>query len=245
MAGRRPWAERLTTLPYDLRMLSRPLAALAAIAVLSSLAACSGDDEGATGTDPSTAEGATGVTCDYTEEGTPAAKDVDAPPEEATVSGDVPVTITTGLGEIAATLDADATPCTVNSFVSLAEQGYFDATECHRLTTAGILVLQCGDPTATGSGGPGYSFADELSGKETYPAGTLAMANAGPDTNGSQFFVVYGDTQLPASYTVFGTVDDAGVKLVEEVAAEGTDSANGPGDGAPNQAVEIETVTVG
>jgi len=156
----------------------------------------------------------------------------------------VSVTVTTGLGDIAATLDADATPCTVNSFVSLAEQGYFDATECHRLTTAGIFVLQCGDPTATGSGGPGYSFEDELSGEETYPAGTLAMANAGPNTNGSQFFIVYGDTPLPASYTVFGTVDEAGVKLVEGVAEEGTDNANAQGDGAPNQAVEIESVTV-
>ena len=230
-------------------MLTRPLAALAALAALSSLAACSGDDEGSTATDPSTseptAEGGTGVACDYAEGGAPAAKDVEPPPEEATVSGDVSVTITTGLGDIAATLDADATPCTVNSFVSLAEQGYFDATECHRLTTAGILVLQCGDPTATGSGGPGYSFPDELTGEEAYPAGTLAMANAGPDTNGSQFFIVYGDTQLPPAYTVFGTVDEAGVKLVEEVAAEGTDNENGQGDGAPNKAVEIESVSVG
>ena len=228
-------------------MLSRPLAALAAIAALSSLAACSGDDEGGTATDPSTSEPAsagTGIDCEYVEGGAPAAKEVEAPPAEATVSGDVSVTVTTGLGDIAATLDADATPCTVNSFVSLAEQGYFDATECHRLTTAGIFVLQCGDPTATGSGGPGYSFEDELSGEETYPAGTLAMANAGPNTNGSQFFIVYGDTPLPASYTVFGTVDEAGVKLVEGVAEEGTDNANAQGDGAPNQAVEIESVTV-
>ncbi len=229
-------------------MLSRPLAALAAIAALSTLAACSGDDEGSTATDPNTSEAAasgTGVECEYAEGGAPAAKDVDLPPAEATVSGDVAVTITTGLGDIAATLDADATPCTVNSFVSLAEQGYFDSTECHRLTTAGILVLQCGDPTATGSGGPGYSFEDELTGEESYPAGTLAMANAGPNTNGSQFFIVYGDTQLPAAYTVFGTVDDAAVQLVEGVAQEGTDNRNGQGDGAPNQAVEIETVTVG
>jgi len=227
-------------------MLSRPLAAFAAIAALSSLAACSGDD-GDTATDPSTSTPAagTGVECEYAEGGAPAAKEVDLPPTEATVSGDVSVTITTGLGDIAATLDADATPCTVNSFVSLAEQGYFDATSCHRLTTAGILVLQCGDPTATGSGGPGYSFEDELTGEESYPAGTLAMANAGPNTNGSQFFIVYGDTQLPPSYTVFGTVDDAAVKLVEGVAAEGTDNRNGQGDGAPNQAVGIESVTVG
>jgi len=228
-------------------MLSRPLAALAAIAALSSLAACSGDD-GSTATDPSPSEsasGGTGVECEYAEGDAPAATDVDLPPAEATVSGDVSVTITTGLGDIAATLDADATPCTVNSFVSLAEQGYFDATQCHRLTTAGIFVLQCGDPTATGSGGPGYSFEDELTGEESYPAGTLAMANAGPNTNGSQFFIVYADTQLPPAYTVFGTIDEAAVKLVEDVAKEGTDNGNGQGDGAPNQSVEIESVTVG
>ena len=96
--------------------------------------------------------------------------------------------------------------------MSLAEQGYFDDTTCHRLTTQGIFVLQCGDPTATGGGGPGYSFEDELDGAEKYPAGTIAMANAGPDTNGSQFFLVYEDTELPPSYTTFGTIDDAGLE---------------------------------
>ena len=234
-------------------MLSRPLAALAALACLSSLAACGNERDGSTASDPasdsssaspSSTPSGTGVACEYVTGGAPAAKEVDLPPADATVSGDVPVTITTGLGDIGATLDADATPCTVNSFVSLAEQGYFDATQCHRLTTGGIFVLQCGDPTATGSGGPGYSFADELTGKEQYPAGTLAMANAGPDTNGSQFFIVYDDTQLSPDYTVFGTVDDAGLSLVQDVAEQGTDDANGPGDGAPNQAVEIESVTV-
>ena len=105
--------------------------------------------------------------------------------------------------------------------MSLAEQGYFDDTTCHRLTTKGIFVLQCGDPTATGSGGPGYSFEDELDGSEKYPAGTIAMANAGPDTNGSQFFLVYEDTELPPSYTTFGTIDDAGLDVVEEVADAG------------------------
>jgi len=132
----------------------------------------------------------------------------------------------------------------VNSFVSLAEQGYLDDTTCHRLTTAasGISVLQCGDPTGTGMGGPGYSFADELSGSEKYPAGTLAMANAGPDTNGSQFFIVYGDTPLPPAYTVFGTVDDDGLKVVEEIAAKGAE--NGAPDGPPAEPVNIETATV-
>jgi peptidyl-prolyl cis-trans isomerase B (cyclophilin B) len=224
-------------------MLTRSLAALTVIA-LSTLTACSGDDDGDTATDPSSqSQAASGVSCDYTTTGQ-AAKDVEPPPSEAAVSGDVDVTIATGVGDLAATLDADATPCTVNSFVSLAEQGYFDGTSCHRLTTGGIFVLQCGDPTGTGMGGPGYQFDDELSGEETYPAGTLAMANAGPGTNGSQFFIVYADTQLPAAYTVFGTVDDASVKIVEDVAEKGTDDANGPGDGAPKQAVDIESVTV-
>ena len=139
------------------------------------------------------------------------------------------------------TLDAEGAPCTVNSFLSLAEQEYFDDTDCHRLTTEGIFVLQCGDPTGTGSGGPGYSFADELDGSETYPAGTLAMANAGPDTNGSQFFVVYDDSSLPADYTVFGALDEASTKTVADIAEKGTDS--GASDGAPKEKVTIESVS--
>ena len=104
-------------------------------------------------------------------------------------------------------------------------------------------MLQCGDPTGTGTGGPGYSFADELAGDETYPAGTLAMANAGPDTNGSQFFIVYDDTPLPASYTVFGTIDDAGLEVVRTVAQAGSDETFGQGDGAPVTPVTIESVS--
>ena len=101
----------------------------------------------------------------------------------------------------------------MNSFVSLAEQGFYDDTPCPRIgDQEGFGILQCGDPTGTGAGGAGYSFADELSGDETYPAGTLAMANAGPDTNGSQFFLVFRDSQFPPSYTVFGTIDEAGLR---------------------------------
>jgi peptidyl-prolyl cis-trans isomerase B (cyclophilin B) len=110
------------------------------------------------------------------------------------------------------------------------------------MTTAGIFVLQCGDPSGTGAGGPGYSFADELDGSETYGPGTLAMANAGPDTNGSQFFIVYADSPLPAAYAVFGAVDDAAVKTVEDVAKKGVDSETG--DGAPNKEVTIQSVSV-
>jgi peptidyl-prolyl cis-trans isomerase B (cyclophilin B) len=218
---------------------SSVLAALAAVVAGTVLAGCS-DDSSDVARDPAPTREGTGQICSYTSDGQPA-KDVDLPPEDATVSGDVPVVVESSAGDIAATLDADATPCTVNSFVSLADQGYFDGTTCHRLTTQGIYVLQCGDPTASGAGGPGYSFEDELSGKETYPAGTLAMANAGPDTNGSQFFIVYEDSQLPPSYAVFGHVDDAGLKVVREIAEKGTKT--GAPDGPPKEPVEIDSVT--
>lgn len=225
-------------------MRSRPLAAVGGLLVVAALtlSGCSGSDDGSTASDTAPT---TGTTCSYTEAGSTAAKEVDPPPATATATGQVPVTISTSVGDITAELDADTTPCTVSSFVSLAEQGYFDDTSCHRLTTAGIFVLQCGDPTGSGSGGPGYSFPDELSGKETYPAGTLAMANAGADTNGSQFFIVYGDTALPPSYTVFGQIDDAGVQVVTDVAEAGTDDAFGSGDGHPTTPVDITKVTVG
>ena len=227
-------------------MLPRPLATLAALAVLAlpALAGC-GDDSSDTATD-SSSPAANGPACTYTSDGQPAAKDVEPPPDRATVSGEVAVTAETSAGRIDMTLDADAAPCTVNSFVSLAEQGYFDGTSCHRLTTAGIHVLQCGDPTATGLGGPGYSIEDEYTGQETYPAGTIAMARTrAPDSGGSQFFLVHGDTPLPPEYTVFGTVSAEGLKVVQEVAEGGTDDANGPGDGHPMTPVDIESVTVG
>jgi peptidyl-prolyl cis-trans isomerase B (cyclophilin B) len=224
-------------------MLKRPssvLAALVTLVAVSALAGCS-DDSSDTARDTTPTRDATGPACTYTEDGQAPAKKVDLPPDHAAVGGDESVTITTNAGEINATLDADTTPCTVNSFVSLADQGYFDDTTCHRLTTQGIFVLQCGDPAGTGMGGPGYTFPDELSGKETYPAGTLAMANAGPNTNGSQFFIVYGDTQLPPSYAVFGQVDEDGLKVVKDIAAKGTET--GDPDGAPKEPVEIQSVT--
>jgi peptidyl-prolyl cis-trans isomerase B (cyclophilin B) len=226
-------------------MLTRSRAALAGLAVIASiaLAGCGGDSDSDVATDTPSAS-PTGPACDYPADAQDAAKEVNPPPDHAAVSGDVAATMETSAGDIGLILDADAAPCTVNSFVSLAEQGYFDGTTCHRLTTtdAGIFVLQCGDPTGTGMGGPGYSFDDELTGKETYPAGTLAMANAGPNTNGSQFFIVYDDTPLPPSYTVFGTVDDAGLQVVRDVADKGT--VDGGPDGAPKTPVDIESVTV-
>ncbi|MFG6475660.1 peptidylprolyl isomerase [Microbacterium sp. P06] len=177
--------------------------------------------------------------CSYVSDGQ-AAREAELPPTEP--AGVAAVTLETSAGEIAVSLETERTPCTVGSFVSLAEQGYFDETQCHRLTTSGIYVLQCGDPSGTGTGGPGYSFGDEVDGSETYPAGTVAMANAGPDTNGSQFFLVYEDSQLPPSYTVFGQMDDAGLEVVREIAAVGAEG--GAGDGAPATPVTITGVAI-
>ena len=200
------------------------------------LAGCADEEPIPAGDDSS---GASDGPCAYVEEGS-AARDAELPP--STPEPAESLTIATNRGDLGVTLRTEDTPCTAGSFTSLAEQGYFDDTPCHRLVTSGIHVLQCGDPSGTGRGGPGYRFDDELTGDETYPAGTLAMANSGADTNGSQFFVVYRDTQLPPAYTVFGQVDDAGLAVVEEVAAAGSDDSNAPGDGAPVEEVVIESV---
>ncbi|CAB4721704.1 unannotated protein [freshwater metagenome] len=246
------------------RSVARPLAAVAVIAVLSTLAACGSEDDGDVAADPtpSSATSSPSEPTDSSSSGTfsppadgdcayvaggEAAKDVELPSADPTEDGEVPVTIETNIGDLAVTLDAGRAPCTVNSFLSLAEQGYFDDTTCHRLTTDGFYVLQCGDPTGTGMGGPGYTIPDELQGDEDYSAGTLAMAKtAYPNSGGSQFFIVYGDSGvLPPDYTEFGSLDDASIKLIEKAAADGTDDANGPGDGHPNTAVDISGVKVG
>jgi peptidyl-prolyl cis-trans isomerase B (cyclophilin B) len=188
------------------------------------------------------------VTCDYADAPQGKTGDASKPPASPDVQGQVSVSMTTSIGTLAATLDAAKAPCTVNSFVSLAKQGYFDKSPCHRLTTAasGIFVLQCGDPTGTGTGGPGYTVPDELSGKETYGPGTLAMANSSqPNTGGSQFFIVYQQTPLPPKYTVFGQLDAAGLKDVQKMAKQGSDDAFGDGDGHPKVPVTIQSVTVG
>ena len=125
-------------------------------------------------------------------------------------------------------------PCTTFSYRFLASRGYFNNTHCHRLTTQGIFVLQCGDPTGTGAGAPGYSFNDENLAGAAYTTGTVAMANAGPDTNGSQFFFTWKNSPIPPDYTPFGTVV-GGMNVLQKIAAAGDDSQNGPGDGYPNR----------
>ncbi|WP_104106423.1 peptidylprolyl isomerase [Nocardioides sp. 616] len=211
--------------------------ALAPLLCLAALAGCGDDDD--TAPDPAAGE----VACEYAEDGAQAAREVELPPSTAEEGDNVPATIETNVGALGITLDAGSAPCTVNSFLSLAEQGYFDDTQCHRLVTEGIYVLQCGDPTATGTGGPGYTIEDELTGDETYPARTLAMANTGqPDTGGSQFFVVYADSELPPQYTVFGTLDEDALAVVEKVAAKG--AADGAPDGPPKEKITITGVTL-
>jgi peptidyl-prolyl cis-trans isomerase B (cyclophilin B) len=174
----------------------------------------------------------------------PAARKVGRPPARPDRTAKYRATIHTNRGNIVISLRNAAATCTVNSFVYLAAKKYFDGTRCHRLTTSGISVLQCGDPTGTGSGGPGYKFGDENLAGATYPAGTVAMANSGPDTDGSQFFLVYKDTTaLPPKYTPFGTIV-SGLNIIQNVAKAGSDNANGPGDGHPKQKVVIESVAI-
>ena len=154
------------------------------------------------------------------------------------------MTLATNCGDIVIdTLPAEA-PATVASMAFLTEEGYFDLTACHRLTTEGIFVLQCGDPAGNGTGGPGYSIPDENlppEGEANYPAGTVAMANAGPGTGGSQFFIVYADTTLPSGYTIWGTVAQ-GLDVVTGIAAAGVEG--GGTDGPPAQRVVIEKATL-
>ncbi len=172
------------------------------------------------------------------------------PTDPATVS----VSVVTTQGNIGLQLDNAKAPCTVNSFASLAGQNYFNDTPCHRLTAGGLSVLQCGDPTGQGTGGPGYKFADEyptnqyqpdnpaLGQPVLYPRGTLAMANAGPNTNGSQFFLVYQDSQLPPNYTVFGKIDVTGLATLDKIAAAGV--AGGGSDGKPALDVQLKSVAL-
>ncbi|WP_280317885.1 peptidylprolyl isomerase [Nocardia wallacei] len=200
------------------------------------------------------------VGCAYRDSGAPAAKPVQKP-KEADVSSTEKhtVAVQTNQGPIGITLNAGESPCTVNSFVSLVNQGYYNGTPCHRLSTKGLKMLQCGDPTGEGKGGPGYVFdneypTDQFDQQELainpspvrYERGVVAMANGGPGTNGSQFFLVYGDSQLAPGYTIFGTIDEAGLQTLDKIAAAGDDGSMEPrpGGGKPNLPVTFESVTV-
>jgi peptidyl-prolyl cis-trans isomerase B (cyclophilin B) len=196
-----------------------------------------------------------GANCTYPATMEPASKPA-TPPRTGKVPTDpalVSASLATNRGNIGLQLDNAKAPCTVNSFASLAQQGYFDDTPCHRLTTASTLaVLQCGDPSGRGAGGPGYRFPNEyptnqyrlsdraLQRPVVYPRGTLAMANAGAGTNGSQFFLVYRDSMLPPQSTAFGRVDATGLATVDKIAAAGV--VGGGDDGKPATDVTITSL---
>jgi peptidyl-prolyl cis-trans isomerase B (cyclophilin B) len=181
--------------------------------------------------------------CVYTASGT-AVRKMSLPPASPDYKATYRATIKTNQGSVVVDLLNSKATCTVNSFISLAAQGFFNSTPCHRLSTSGSpYVLQCGDPTGTGRGGPGYAFNDENLTGATYQAATVAMANSGPNTNGSQFFLVYKNSTLPPSYTPFGTIV-SGLNIIQKVAKGGSDNSNGPGDGHPKQKVDIESVTI-
>jgi peptidyl-prolyl cis-trans isomerase B (cyclophilin B) len=175
----------------------------------------------------------------------PAARKVGFPPAKPDYKATYQATINTNRGAIVIDLLNSKATCTVNSFVYLADKGFYNKTPCPRLVTSGIYVLQCGDPTGTGSGGPGYEFASENLTGAKYPAATVAMANSGsPDSNGSQFFLVYQNTTLAPSYTPFGKIV-AGLSVLQDLAKAGVVPPMNPaGGGHPKDKVTIESVTI-
>jgi peptidyl-prolyl cis-trans isomerase B (cyclophilin B) len=231
------------------------LSALAVAGVIVTIALVTDDGSPSTlGTSPSASASASAPaapgTCTYTPAGTASKKVNGVPPAKPTEKSDVKVDLTTNRGDIELTLHGAKAPCTTNSFTFLAAQKYFDATSCHRLTTAGIFVLQCGDPTGSGGGGPCYQMAEEnltafgapnAQGSVIYPRGTIAMARTQePGTGGSQFFLVYKDSPLPPNYTPFGTISK-GLDVIDTIAKGGSTPVN---DGKPNTSVTITKATV-
>jgi peptidyl-prolyl cis-trans isomerase B (cyclophilin B) len=225
------------------RIIASVVVAVLAVGGLAYLSSVLGDDGAETATpDVSTPTSPTALNCTPPNDKKPSGKQYEKP-QDITLKPDsrYSVALNTNCGDIDIIFDSKAAPKNVASFIGLANDGYFDNTMCHRLTTEGLYVLQCGDPKGNGTGGPGYELPDENlpeQGDNNYPAGTVAMANAGANTGGSQFFLVYRDTTLGPNYTILGTMS-SGLETVQAIAAEGT--ANGSADGPPKQPVQILT----
>jgi peptidyl-prolyl cis-trans isomerase B (cyclophilin B) len=199
---------------------------------------------------PDTPAGATDgsagdVQCDYIDNAPDPSTvtDVGRPPSDPGDLGELTATLTLNGAPVVISLDGSAAACTASSWEFLAAADYFDDTVCHRLTTSDTLgVLQCGDPSGTGRGGPGYRFAQENVAGATYTAGTVAMANTGQAAStGSQFFIVHSDSVLPADYTVVGEVVD-GLDVVSEIAEAGT--VGGGTDGTPSAGADVSDLVV-
>ena len=186
------------------------------------------------------------VNCTYNSDGSPPSKEVTPPPALANATGIYEATIQINNKPVVMEMDASKAPCAVNSFVHLATAKFFDKTECHReLNSPGTYVLQCGDPTATGTGGPGYTFAEENLEGATYEKGVVAMAKAAPPaTSGSQFFMMFDDSDFPPQYTPFGKII-SGIEVLTEIAKAGTKVSEETGaDDVPAKKVTINTVTI-
>jgi cyclophilin family peptidyl-prolyl cis-trans isomerase len=219
---------------------SRVLLVLVAIAAALTLAAC-GDDDSSSGDEAAgdaadTFQTPTGITCSRAEPDSRGnGKTYDAPPELTIEEGvTYTATLATSCGDIVLELDAVSAPITTNNFVFLARDGFYDGLTFHR--TVPGFVIQGGDPAGDGTGGPGYRFEDELP-TDGYPQGSLAMANAGPSTNGSQFFIVTGQADLPNDFSRFGRVTQ-GLEV-----AQGIESLGDAGQ-QPSETVYIDSVTI-
>lgn len=216
------------------------------VLLVGGLSACSSTPKKVTPTptpSATTTKLASGVVCKETTAVSHNPKSI-TPPAEMTPGRMGTFTLVTNCGDIVIETDGVKAPVTMTALTALAKGGYFDGTLCHRLTTQDLYVLQCGDPTATGAGGPGFTFRDENLPQQVsnnYPEGTVAMANSGPLTNGSQFFLVYANTTLGASYTIWGKIT-SGLNIVKAIAAAGV--AGGGTDGAPAKKIAIESVIV-
>ncbi len=232
------------------------LVVLGGIFLITSFGNNSADNAAATSTTPPTASASgspspTAVPGDCTfvpgAPDAPNVTNVGVPSSPAPTTGTVQLAVTTDQGDMTFTLDRALAPCAVQSMAFLATQGFYDNSPCHRMVNQPTFgVLQCGDPSGTGSGGPGYAYAQEPpTGEMPYAKGVIAMANSGqPDTTSSQFFIMFVNTDLPPQYSVVGSVS-SGLDVVEKVAAAGNDGSfdPSPGGGAPKLPITIKSMT--